>query len=123
MAGLPEKPVASLPGGSEDSDNPDGPECPICLQPCMHPVELPCHHVFCFLCIKGAALQGNSKCAICRAAFSYTLLNNPNLKDASQLLTESKTASGYQWYYESRGGGEFKFLVYRDYFVFLLVLE
>ena len=27
-------------------------ECAICLQPCMHPVQLPCSHVFCFLCAK-----------------------------------------------------------------------
>lgn len=33
-------------------------DCPICLQPSVHPVELPCSHIFCFLCIKGVATQG-----------------------------------------------------------------
>ena len=27
-------------------------ECAICLNPCMQPVQLPCSHVFCFLCAK-----------------------------------------------------------------------
>lgn len=82
-------------------------ECPICLQPCMHPVELPCRHVFCYLCIKGVAMQGpNSKCAICRASIPYSVLTNPHLKDVSQLYKEPKLANGYQWYYESRSGGE-----------------
>ncbi|CAL8100816.1 unnamed protein product [Orchesella dallaii] len=95
---------AGAAGNSQDSSG--GLECPICLQPCMHPVELPCHHVFCYLCIKGVAIQGpNSRCAICRAQIPYSVLTNPHLKDVSQLTKEPKVANGYQWYYESRGGG------------------
>ncbi|ODN00195.1 hypothetical protein Ocin01_06485 [Orchesella cincta] len=95
---------AGAAGCSQDSNG--GLECPICLQPCMHPVELPCHHVFCFLCIKGVAMQGpQSRCAICRAQIPYSVLTNPHLKDVSQLTKEPKVANGYQWYYESRSGG------------------
>ena len=27
-------------------------ECAVCLQKCVHPVRLPCTHIFCFLCVK-----------------------------------------------------------------------
>ena len=29
-----------------------GDECPVCLDPPLHPVTLPCGHIFCFLCAK-----------------------------------------------------------------------
>ena len=31
-------------------------ECAVCLQPSIYPVQLPCSHVFCFLCVKGEKL-------------------------------------------------------------------
>ena len=41
--------------------------CSICLQQFTYPVELPCKHIFCFLCIKGFALnQTSARCALCR---------------------------------------------------------
>ncbi|ODN06273.1 hypothetical protein Ocin01_00392 [Orchesella cincta] len=91
--------------GQEKNEESD---CPICLQPCMHPVQLPCRHIFCYLCIKGVAVQGPSSCcAICRATIPRSVLTNPNplLKDGGQLLKESKLEDGCQWYYESRSGG------------------
>ena len=33
------------------------PECAVCLQPSIHPVKLPCNHIFCFLCVKGVTIQ------------------------------------------------------------------
>ena len=27
-------------------------DCPVCLQTCIHPVKLPCSHIFCYLCVK-----------------------------------------------------------------------
>ena len=41
-------------------------ECAICLQNCVYPVQLPCKHIFCFLCVKvrytsmgrGAGVEG-----------------------------------------------------------------
>ena len=27
-------------------------ECAVCLQNCIYPVQLPCKHIFCFLCVK-----------------------------------------------------------------------
>ena len=32
-------------------------ECAVCLQPSIHPVRLPCNHIFCFLCVKGTILR------------------------------------------------------------------
>lgn len=113
MAGLPDvgsvknhDPNGSDPTSGSENTSQDGLECPICMEPCVHPVELPCRHIFCFLCIKGVAMQGpNGKCAICRATIPSSVLTNPQLKDVSQLYKEPKSANGYQWYYESRGGG------------------
>ena len=34
-------------------------ECAVCLQTCIHPVQLPCRHIFCFLCVKGVSTQVN----------------------------------------------------------------
>ena len=31
-----------------------GDECPVCLDPPLHPVTLPCGHIFCFLCAKAS---------------------------------------------------------------------
>lgn len=84
--------------------------CPICLMKPVHPIKLPCNHVFCFLCIKGASLQGpNSRCAICRAAIPASVIVNPQLIDAKELQKEPpKAASGYRWFYESRASGKCK---------------
>ena len=44
------------PTSNKDTSNADKEddvlECAICLNPCMQPVQLPCSHVFCFLCAK-----------------------------------------------------------------------
>ena len=46
---------------NNDEGNPghqDGPlECAVCLQTCIHPVQLPCRHIFCYLCVKGVSTQ------------------------------------------------------------------
>uniref|UniRef100_W5NID8 E3 ubiquitin-protein ligase n=1 Tax=Lepisosteus oculatus TaxID=7918 RepID=W5NID8_LEPOC len=59
------------------------PECAICLQTCVHPVRLPCRHIFCYLCVKGASWQ-SKRCALCQAA--------------------GRGNGEYAWYYEGRNG-------------------
>jgi len=61
-------------------------ECPVCLQPCSYAVQLPCSHVFCFLCLKGVAGR-NRRCALCRADIPPDFLRRPVLigKDAVDL--------------------------------------
>jgi len=58
-------------------------ECPVCLQPCVFPVQLPCLHVFCYLCVKGVAGR-NRRCALCRADIPQDFVRRPVLvgKDA-----------------------------------------
>ncbi|XP_074471345.1 E3 ubiquitin-protein ligase rnf146 [Sebastes fasciatus] len=90
------------------------PECAICLQSCVHPVRLPCFHVFCFLCVKGASWQ-SKRCALCRQEVPEDFLERPvllspeELKAAAAGLSRSGGTGGgsrgdYAWYYEGRNG-------------------
>ncbi|XP_042359252.1 E3 ubiquitin-protein ligase rnf146-like isoform X2 [Plectropomus leopardus] len=87
------------------------PECAICLQSCVHPVRLPCFHVFCFLCVKGASWQ-SKRCALCRQEVPEDFLERPvllspeELKAAAAGVSRSGGTGGgdYAWYYEGRNG-------------------
>ncbi|CAD5111899.1 unnamed protein product [Dimorphilus gyrociliatus] len=78
-------------------------ECSVCLQSCIHPVLLPCNHIFCFLCIKGAA-QRDRRCALCRTEIPNEFFKNPNLVPVIDKKTESRKESSHRWFYEGRGG-------------------
>ncbi len=86
---------------SSDSDK--IPECAVCLQTCIHPVQLPCTHIFCFLCVKGVANQ-SKRCALCRTEIPVDFLNNPHLMRREDLLKEYSYEGGFQWFYEGRNG-------------------
>ena len=79
-----------------------GDECPVCLDPPLHPVTLPCGHIFCFLCAKaslntshdadldviivcvqGLTRQGGDggQCSLCRRDIPDSYL------DSSQVMT------------------------------------
>lgn len=92
------------------------PECPVCLQPCLQPVQLPCTHVFCFLCVKGFAYR-SKKCALCRREVDLDYFTDPVVvkvhkkQDGGERKTrdESESAAGsstenFQWFYEGRNG-------------------
>ncbi|KAJ8950610.1 hypothetical protein NQ314_007836, partial [Rhamnusium bicolor] len=81
----------------------DNPECVVCLQPCVYPVELPCGHIFCFLCVKGYAHQ-NKKCAICRQDIPQDFMKKPNLLWQPLQQTAQGLGEGYHWFYEGRNG-------------------
>lgn len=93
------------------SSAPATPECAICLQSCVHPVCLPCYHVFCFLCVKGASWH-SKRCALCRQEIPVDFLDRPvllspeELKAAASGLSRSSCGSSgdYAWYYEGRNG-------------------
>uniref|UniRef100_A0A1A8KE57 E3 ubiquitin-protein ligase n=1 Tax=Nothobranchius kuhntae TaxID=321403 RepID=A0A1A8KE57_NOTKU len=95
----------------EGSTTTSTPECAICLQSCVHPVCLPCSHVFCFLCVKGASWH-SKRCALCRQEIPEDFLERPvllspeELKAAAAGLSQSGTEShgDYAWYYEGRNG-------------------
>lgn len=78
-------------------------ECAVCLQSCIHPVKLPCSHIFCFLCVKGVAFQSR-RCAMCRQEIPADFLLHPQLIDRAQLEKETPLDDGYQWFYEGRNG-------------------
>lgn len=79
-------------------------ECAICLQPCVHPAELPCGHIFCFLCVKGIVFQ-NKRCALCRQVIPREYINNPTLVKWSAVLEKQKSVDDqYQWFYEGHNG-------------------
>jgi len=108
--------------------------CAVCLQVLMHPVALECGHVFCFLCVKGVALQGmhrtaharvqmpTASCPMCRAPIQPQVLNSPNLVEQNQSLAPSvstntttkeqqdhpvedqRPISTSHWFYQGRNG-------------------
>nr|ACO14578.1 RING finger protein 146 [Caligus clemensi] len=76
-------------------------ECPVCLQSAVQPVKLPCSHIFCFLCVKGASAQ-NRTCPLCRSPIQEGYLESP------ELINEDLNASSHSpetaWFYEGREG-------------------
>ncbi|XP_053737121.1 E3 ubiquitin-protein ligase rnf146-like [Synchiropus splendidus] len=94
-------------GSSNPSPALSVPECAICLQSCVHPVQLPCHHVFCFLCVKGASWQ-SKRCALCRQEVPDDFLERPTLLSPEELKASAGgrggAASDHAWYYEGRNG-------------------
>ncbi|XP_046993105.1 E3 ubiquitin-protein ligase rnf146 [Schistocerca americana] len=85
-------------------EGPQIPECAVCLQTCIHPAQLPCGHIFCFLCVKGVANQSR-KCAMCRQEIPPDYLEKPQLVEVSGLEKEAVSFDdGYQWFYEGRNG-------------------
>ena len=87
----------------EEGEPSSSPECPVCLQPCIHPVKLPCLHVFCFLCVKGAANQ-SKRCALCRRLIPINFFNEPTLIRKEDLVREMNVEDGYLWFYEGTNG-------------------
>lgn len=98
---------SSCSGSSNSSPALPVPDCAICLQSCVHPVQLPCHHVFCFLCVKGASWQ-SKRCALCRQEVPDDFLERPTLLSPEELKASAGgrggAASDHAWYYEGRNG-------------------
>ncbi|CAL8092496.1 unnamed protein product [Orchesella dallaii] len=101
------KPGAGASGGTSRNSTGEGSEseCPVCLLPCMLPVQVPCGHVFCFMCIKGAVISQNNGCPMCRALIPATALINPVLKNPNELSNGVKMVNRREWYYQGRQGG------------------
>ncbi|KAM9783098.1 E3 ubiquitin-protein ligase rnf146-like [Neosynchiropus ocellatus] len=82
------------------------PDCAICLQSCVHPVRLPCRHVFCFLCVKGASWQ-SKRCALCRQEIPEDFLERPVLLSPEELKAAAAGSGqrlAHTWYYEGSNG-------------------
>lgn len=78
-------------------------ECCVCQDKCIHPVQLPCKHVFCYLCIKGVAAR-NNKCALCRQQIPAGYMDNPSVIDHGKIESVLKENS-HSWFYEAKNGG------------------
>jgi len=87
----------------QDGSNEVPIECAVCLQTCVYPVQLPCKHIFCFLCVKGVTLQ-SKRCAMCRQEIPADYLYHPDLLSQVQESETSSYEDGGQWFYEGRGG-------------------
>lgn len=108
-----------------DEATPEVMDCPICLQNSVHPCQLPCGHIFCFLCVKVSEpvivemdfsdclivwtfLKGlkNRRCAMCRQEFSTEYLDMPNLilPNSPTDASTSNDTNEYQWFYRGRNG-------------------
>jgi E3 ubiquitin-protein ligase RNF146 len=100
----------SITNAKEDGEKtrhqkPGSNHCCICQEQCVNPVELPCSHVFCFLCIKGAAAR-NNHCALCRQRINPDVLSNPSVINRNEIATTiQRSGESYRWYYEARNGG------------------
>jgi len=75
-------------------------ECPVCLGPVVFPLRTPCGHVFCFLCVKGVALQAN-RCPMCRQNIPIGFDKNPINLERQEVET---LEDGYEWFYEGKNG-------------------
>ncbi len=87
--------------------------CSVCLDKPVHPVELECRHIFCYLCAKGLVQGGTGQCSLCRATISNGYLEQSKLisRTRSDLESATEGVRGWQWFYEGRGGGWWKFEV------------
>ncbi|XP_061631703.1 E3 ubiquitin-protein ligase rnf146 [Phyllopteryx taeniolatus] len=98
---------SSCSGSNNTSPAVSVPECAICLQSCVHPVQLPCHHIFCFLCVKGASWQ-SKRCALCRQEVPDDFMERPTLLSPEELKASAGGRGGevndHAWYYEGRNG-------------------
>lgn len=80
-------------------------ECPICLESAVFPIRISCGHIFCFLCVKGAAQQVYN-CPMCRQRITIDFDKSPILLECPDSDQEEDThADGCQWFYESKAGG------------------
>lgn len=107
--GKPEKTIDTLPQCKLPPG--DSLECAVCLQTCVHPAQLPCGHIFCFLCVKGIANQ-SKKCAMCRREIPRDFVDQPNLLEKlAPVETSEGFDGGYQWFYEGRNGMSYAFII------------
>ncbi|CAF1613313.1 unnamed protein product [Didymodactylos carnosus] len=85
--------------------------CSVCLLSYVNPVRLPCGHIFCFLCTKGAA-NLNHSCALCRKPFPRQYFDRPDVVEVQTPTTATSAVTAIDnldfdtvvprrgWYYE-----------------------
>ncbi|KAK6297497.1 hypothetical protein J4Q44_G00320800 [Coregonus suidteri] len=101
-------------GDSPTSPKPSATPCrsvPSASRPCVHPVRLPCRHVFCFLCVKGASWH-SKRCALCRQEVPEDFLEHPTLLSPEELKAAA-AGRRERSRAEERAGGDKTCLVLR----------
>jgi len=66
-------------------------DCCICLETALYPVDLPCSHKFCYLCIKGC-YQTDQKCPLCRQSIPAKYIEKPKLLRKKSLKRSGSTS-------------------------------
>jgi len=113
----PPPPTPVLPNMLEGVTIPEGPprtydECCVCLDPPVHPVTLPCSHIYCYLCAKGLTRQAGqlATCSLCRKDIPDGYLESAqvlakatiDMNDTPPLLEDEEPE--WQWFYKGRNG-------------------
>ena len=85
--------------------------CDVCYDFLQYPVNLPCSHTFCFLCIKGAYFN-NKLCPMCRSPIPDHIIKRPQVQQSTNKKSQtinstapsssSSSSSQIYWCYESR---------------------
>lgn len=104
-AKVSEDPKASSAEKVEESSSVD--PCPVCYDDPLHPIKLPCGHVYCFLCAKGlseSTLSGGGACSMCRRPIDRHFFRHPQLSIASAFQAETDDGSSMSWFYEGKNG-------------------
>ena len=76
--------------------------CGICRDNSVNPVKLPCHHAFCYLCLKGVTAR-NNLCALCREPIPLGFLDRSVVLKKSEV--ERTLTKPSIWLYEAKNGG------------------
>ena len=79
------------------------PDCSVCLEACEQPIQLPCLHIFCYLCAKGFVVRTNN-CALCRSEVPKDYLLNPVVVHVFNEEQEAIEKTAFEWFYEGRNG-------------------
>lgn len=85
-----------------ETNPPVPPMCSICYQePPVNAIQLGCGHIFCYLCIKGAA-ETTGCCALCRHEIGVEFnFQDQRIIDVAHLPTST---DGYYWFFEGYQG-------------------
>lgn len=104
---------SSLASDQRQRDSGKDEDCSVCLDPIVHPVSLPCGHLFCFLCAKGLVRTAGMSaplCSLCRRPFPANYLDSAEvLASAGRGVAHTPTsqatsAERWQWFYQGKAG-------------------
>ena len=67
----------------------NGELCCVCQERSINAVELPCKHVFCYLCVKGVAAR-HGRCALCRAVIPPGYVDRPAVVNKGEIKSTNR---------------------------------